>query len=111
MMKTAILKMNLRRAVRTIREAFDRKRFNEHRQGWEHGEYHSRYDYETGTMNPDRGWKGIRSLCDYIYMIALEVRCNLMEHDWVDTSYGGPDSGDMSGYCKRCGYSFHHQLY
>ena len=37
--------------------------------------------------------------------------CRENDHDWVDTSYCGPDSGDMSMYCKRCGYSFHHTLY
>ena len=37
--------------------------------------------------------------------------CKHFDHDWVDESYGGPDSGCMAGYCKRCGYGFHHTLY
>lgn len=31
--------------------------------------------------------------------------------NWVDESYGGPDSGCMAGYCRDCGESFHHTLY
>lgn len=30
---------------------------------------------------------------------------------WVDTSHAGPDSGDMSGYCARCGASMDVALY
>jgi hypothetical protein len=37
--------------------------------------------------------------------------CKHFDHDWVDESYGGPDSGCMAGHCNRCGYSFHHTLY
>lgn len=40
-----------------------------------------------------------------------EAWCDQFGHDWEDTSEAGPESGDMSGYCKRCGYSHHHQLY
>jgi hypothetical protein len=48
---------------------------------------------------------------DRLVAWAAERYCDRFGHDWVDTSTGGPESGDMSGYCKRCGYSFHHQLY
>lgn len=37
--------------------------------------------------------------------------CDKLGHKWVDTSHAGPDSGDMSAYCKRCGYSYHANLY
>ena len=37
--------------------------------------------------------------------------CVVHGHAWVDDSSAGPDSGDMDMYCKRCGLSFHHQLY
>lgn len=30
---------------------------------------------------------------------------------WVDTGYGGPDSGAMEGHCKDCGFSMHEVLY
>lgn len=39
------------------------------------------------------------------------VVCRVVDHKWVDESYGGPDSGCMAGHCERCGYGFHHQLY
>lgn len=31
--------------------------------------------------------------------------------NWVDESYGNPDSGGDGGYCKDCGWSFWHQYY
>lgn len=37
--------------------------------------------------------------------------CHRYGHDWIDESYGGPDSGCMAGECKRCGESFHTTLY
>lgn len=39
------------------------------------------------------------------------IRCRISGHDWVDESYGGPDSGCMAGSCRRCGFSFHTTLY
>lgn len=42
---------------------------------------------------------------------VLETYCDRFGHDWHDESHGGPDSGCMAGHCKRCGYSFYHQLY
>lgn len=43
--------------------------------------------------------------------LFLAVSCAVCNHDWEDTSFSSPDSGDMSGYCKRCGIGYHHQLY
>lgn len=37
--------------------------------------------------------------------------CDKYGHKIVDDSSAGPDSGDMDCYCKRCGMSWHHQLY
>lgn len=37
--------------------------------------------------------------------------CNFTGHAWVDDSYGGSESGCMTGHCSRCGESFHTQLY
>ncbi len=37
--------------------------------------------------------------------------CRFKGHDWVDDSYGGPESGCMAGHCERCGCSFHTILY
>lgn len=42
---------------------------------------------------------------------AGSLRCRMSTHDWVDESYGGPESGCMAGHCKRCGFSFHTTLY
>lgn len=49
-------------------------------------------------------WHWFKHLC-------LSQICKVRDHDWVDESYGGPDSGCMAGTCRRCGYSFHHKLY
>lgn len=37
--------------------------------------------------------------------------CGYIGHDLVDDSQAGPESGDMAGYCKRCGYSYRVILY
>lgn len=37
--------------------------------------------------------------------------CVVKNHDWVDDSYGGPDSGADGGHCARCGYSFYVRMY
>jgi len=37
--------------------------------------------------------------------------CVLKGHSMIDESYGGPESGCMAGYCDRCNFSFHTQLY
>lgn len=37
--------------------------------------------------------------------------CSKKGHDWTDTSYGGPESGNMSVECDRCGQSHYTQLY
>lgn len=31
--------------------------------------------------------------------------------NWIDWSYGNPDSGGDGGYCEDCGFSFWHQYY
>ena len=41
----------------------------------------------------------------------LGLICKRKGHKWVDESHGGPDHGCMAGTCKRCGYSFHTDLY
>lgn len=37
--------------------------------------------------------------------------CGYIGHDFVDDSQAGPESGNMSGYCKRCGFSYSVTLY
>lgn len=44
-----------------------------------------------------------------LYLMILI--CKLIDHKWVDDSYGNPDSGCMAAHCERCGWGFHHQLY
>ena len=39
------------------------------------------------------------------------IICRVFGHKWVDTSYGGPNTGWDSGHCTRCGFSFHHTYY
>lgn len=48
---------------------------------------------------------------DTLRWVAAVVICRIKGHEWVDESYGGPESGAMAGRCERCGHSFHHQLY
>lgn len=45
------------------------------------------------------------------YTVVINTFCRWKGHDIVDESYGGPDSGCMAGYCKRCGFSYHETLY
>jgi len=51
----------------------------------------------------------------YLFLsVAWDLPCHLVAKlickrrgcDWVDESWGNPDSGGEGGYCKRCGYSF-----
>lgn len=37
--------------------------------------------------------------------------CDKVGHKIVDESYGNPDSGAISMYCRRCGWSHHVTLY
>jgi hypothetical protein len=67
--------------------------------------------YEYGCyMEGNRAWKVV-----FLYHLTKDwlkgLVCHWKGHDWIDESYGGPDSGCMAGTCKRCGYSFHTQLY
>lgn len=45
------------------------------------------------------------------FEVQSAFTCPDGKHDWEDDSYGGPESGCMAGHCKRCGFSFHEQLY
>jgi len=56
------------------------------------------YFWIAGTLHHFKWW-------------LLSLLCKWRGHDWVDESYGGPDSGCMAGTCNRCGYSFHTTLY
>ena len=67
-----------------------------------------------GNKTPERLLFLINILYILFWMVkvtVLEKTCKRKGHDWIDESYGGPDSGAMAGTCKRCGYSFHTQLY
>lgn len=52
-----------------------------------------------------------REVSDYLEFKKKIERCEKIGHSWVVESYGGPESGWESGYCKKCGYSFEHTLY
>lgn len=59
-------------------------------------------------------WLGARA--DFIWFAFIArtfawIPCWALGHDIVDQSYGGPDSGCMAGYCKRCGFAYHTSLY
>jgi hypothetical protein len=72
------------------------------------------YDNDTGKEVPDRP-PYRASFAGFLWFhgktTLRSLTCCFLDHNWRDTSYGGPDSGEMSGSCKRCGYSFHTQLY
>lgn len=40
-----------------------------------------------------------------------EIQCRLYGHDWVDESWGGPESGGMGAFCKRCDHGWSHTMY
>lgn len=53
----------------------------------------------------------VTGFVDTVRGAYLAWYCERHGHEWVDESYGGPDSGCMAGHCTRCGYAFHHTLY
>lgn len=46
-----------------------------------------------------------------VKLIINSNTCSKRGHEWVDNSYGGPESGCMSAECTRCGLSHSTQLY
>jgi hypothetical protein len=56
-----------------------------------------------------------KNVSDFIEIIRKRKECERTFHNdgkWlVDDSYGGPDSGYMGYYCKKCGFSDGTQLY
>jgi hypothetical protein len=112
-MRTLQLKANLKSARDTIRNAFSEKAIKDQLQFFDYSEFHDKWLHECEHGRPLKRWlpAPVRFWLHHLYQTMLAVRCDLTNHKWVDTSCGGPDSGDMSGYCTRCGYSFHHQLY
>ena len=66
------------------------------------------YTHESGHS---RFKAHLLSARDILKWVKAVVTCRIKGHEWVDDSYGGPESGAMSGHCERCGHSFHHQLY
>lgn len=81
------------------------------------GYYGYYQDPETGDIcayGKVRQWWNRRLIGFYlkfIWSVLLAMRCGFTDHDWIDNSTAGPDSGDMDMYCRRCGKTFHHQLY
>lgn len=48
----------------------------------------------------------------YIWRIHAEIAwCETFGHNYIDDSYGGPESGYVDVHCSRCGHGWHHQLY
>jgi hypothetical protein len=61
---------------------------------------------------------GLRARLELAYQDETEwptslfvVESQFCEHDFVDRSYGGPDSGCVDLACKRCGYNHYVTLY
>lgn len=46
-----------------------------------------------------------------VSFVFSKLACDVFDHDWVDESYGNPDSGGIGGYCRRCHDGFWEQLY
>lgn len=119
-MKTVQLKANLKSAIQTVRVSFSREQVLDQHQHFDFCQYQDYWNWRT-TMSDDTRdlpWRlrtkwldPVRFWIWYAEQIGRRIACDLTDHKWVDTSEAGPDSGDMSGYCTRCGYSFHHQLY
>lgn len=46
-----------------------------------------------------------------IHYIPLRIMRTCKHDHMVDTSHGGPEGGNVSGHCAKCGWSFNTQLY
>lgn len=46
-----------------------------------------------------------------IWWVMKYLCCKAFGHKLVDDSHAGPESGDMSHHCTRCGCGWHVQLY
>jgi hypothetical protein len=53
----------------------------------------------------------ILNVWDYLTWPFGLLTCKLFGHDYVDTSYGGPESGYMGCACKRCGWEMGQRMY
>lgn len=69
--------------------------------------YYTQYYSPLGVPGPN----GIVFAWEQAYQLVMMLVCHWFGHTLVDTSYGGPESGCMSGHCTRCQWSYHHQLY
>lgn len=73
------------------------------KENWDHYKLCCGYDRE----NP--------SVLNFLFMNFKykywDLVCKLKGHDWVDNSYGNPETGCIEMECKRCGYYFHETLY
>lgn len=43
-------------------------------------------------------WIGVR-------VLATHLRCEILDHEYVEEGWAGPDSGGMAVSCSRCGWS------
>lgn len=44
-------------------------------------------------------------------LIQAKRKCAKIGHRIIDSSSGGPESGNIDLHCVRCGYSYHVTLY
>ena len=56
-------------------------------------------------------WPLTESLIANLAWLIEALECIMLDHEWVDCSSAGPESGDIDLRCRRCGYHVHHQLY
>jgi hypothetical protein len=85
----------------TLKEMYD---------GWKFGESYP-YD-ENGDLLKKQPKPNVFGFIVFLVSSFIsESLCRVKGHDWIDTSTAGPDSGDISGECERCGKSFQHILY
>ena len=75
---------------------------------WGMGEWQEGNEWGAETVHRARYFLAFWA---FLRQMVLVTICTHKGHDWVDESYGGPESGAMDMYCDRCGYHFHHQLY
>lgn len=53
----------------------------------------------------------LEALLDILRFYVMPLICRVNGHDLVDTSYAGPDHGDVAYECRRCNYQFRQPLY
>ena len=70
-----------------------------------------KHDYYFNKFHTENTYTIFHYIKDLFYEQIRRIICVIMGHKIVDDSYAGPESGDVSLYCERCGWHWSHILY